>query len=172
MTKQESVPADRTIQNELVVVHRMDGTLRRGILEWDTTTKQVVPPDPLPDVLHIRCENQDECSLVQVSETKAVFLVKRHEGAFDHDEVKFFSDVAATDLWIRIQFADGEVVEGRTKNNARLLFDSGIWLRPFDSTGNNVLVYVPKSSVVEFHVMGVAVHRAVVRQNHERPENE
>jgi hypothetical protein len=172
LTKQESVPADRMIQNELVVVHRMDGTLSRGILEWDTTTKQVVPPAPLPDVLHIRCEDQDECSLVQVSETKAVFLVKRHEGAFDHDEVKFFSDVAATDLWIRIQFADGEVVEGRTKNNARLLFDSGIWLRPFDSTGNNVLVYVPKSSVVEFHVMGVAVHRAVVRQNHERPENE
>ena len=127
MTKQESVPADRMIQNELVVVHRMDGTLSRGILEWDTTTRQVVPPAPLPEVLHIRCDNQDECSLV---------------------------------------------VEGRTENDARLLFDSGIWLRPFDSTGNNILVYVPKSSVVEFHVMGVAVHRAMVRQNYERPENE
>src|SRR5271165_4185380 len=61
---------------------------------------------------------------------------------------------------IRIRFPDGEVLEGRTENDARLPFDAGIWLRPFDSTGNNVLVYVPKSSVVEFHVMGVAIHRA------------
>jgi len=86
--------------------------------------------------------------------------VKQHEGAFDHDEVKFFSDMAATDLWIRIRFADGEVLEGQTHNDTRLLLDPGIWLRPFDSTGNNILVYVPKSSVVEFHVMGVAIHRA------------
>jgi hypothetical protein len=160
LTKQEYVPADGTMQNELVIVHKVDGTLTRGILEWDTTTKQVVPPVLLPDILHIRCEDQTECSLVQVSEMKAIFFVKRHEGAFDHDEVKFFSDVAATDLWIRIRFADGEVLEGRTENRARLLFDSGIWLRPFDSTGNNVLIYIPKSSVVEFHVMGVAVHRS------------
>jgi hypothetical protein len=147
------------MQSELVVVHRLDGTLNRGLLEWDTTTSHVVPPAPLPEILQIRCDNQGAASLVQVSELKAIFFVKRHEGALDHDEVKFFSDVAATDLWIRVRFADGEVLEGRTHNNSRLLFDAGIWLRPFDSTGNNVLVYVPKSSVVEFHVMGVAVHR-------------
>jgi len=91
---------------------------------------------------------------------KAVFFVKRHEGAHDHEEVKFFSDVAATDLWIRVKFADGEVLEGQAQNDMRLLVDPGIWLRPFDSTGNNVLVYVPKCSVAEFHVMGVAIHRS------------
>ena len=142
------------------MVHRIDGTLTRGILEWDMTTRQVIPLAPLPDVLHIRCDNQAEPSLVQVSDMKAIFFVKRHEGALDHDEVKFFSDIDATDLWIRVRFADGEILEGRTQNNARLLFDAGVWLRPFDSTGNNVLVYIPKSSIVEFHVMGVAVHRS------------
>jgi hypothetical protein len=160
MTKQGSNPVDVTKENELVVVHRTDGSLSRGILEWDTNASQVVPPAPLPEALHIRCDNQAESSLVQVADTKAIFFVKRHEGTLDHDEVKFFSDVAATDLWIRVRFADGEVLEGRTENDVRLLFDAGIWLRPFDSTGNNVLVYVHKSAVVEFHVMGVAVHRS------------
>ncbi len=158
-TEQGELSGSGSIQTELVVVHRIDGTLRRGILEWGTTTRQVIPPAPLPNVLHIRCDNQAESSLIQVSDTKAIFFVKEHEGILDHDEVKFFSDIEATDLWIRVRFADGEILEGRTQNNARLLFDSGVWLRPFDSTGNNILVYVPKSSIVEFHVMGVAVHR-------------
>ena len=156
---QESAPGRGAIQNDLVVLHRVDGTLRRGVLEWNAPTETLVPPDPLPEALHVRGENDGESQIVQLSEMKAIFFVKRHEGSLDHDEVKFFSDISATDLWIRVQFADGEVLEGRTENNARLLFDSGVWLRPFDSTGNNVLVYVPKSSVVEFHVMGVAIHK-------------
>jgi hypothetical protein len=157
LTTQKSAPGSGTMQNDLVVLHRIDGTLRRGILEWETPRERLVPPAPLPDALHIRGENEGESHLVQLSDMKAVFFVKRHEGTLDHDEVKFFSNIPATDLWIRVEFADGEVLEGRTENNARLLFDAGVWLRPFDSTGNNVLVYVPKSSVVEFHVMGVAV---------------
>jgi hypothetical protein len=156
---QESVPRRGTVQSDLVVLHRVDGTLRRGVMEWDAPSQTLVPPDPLPEALHIRGENEGESHIVQLSDMKAIFFVKRHEGSLEHDEVNFFSDISATDLWIRVQFADGEVLEGRTENNARLLFDSGVWLRPFDSTGNNVLVYVPKSSVVEFHVMGVAIHK-------------
>lgn len=161
MTKKETETLlETTVATELVVVHRSDGTLVKGMLEWDANTEHVVPPSPLPEVLHIRGEVSGECSQILASEAKAVFFVKRHEGALDHDEVKFFSDMAATDLWIRVRFADGEILEGQTRNDTRLLLDSGVWLRPFDSTGNNVLVYVPKSSVVEFHVMGVAIHRS------------
>ena len=148
-----------TVAGELVVVHRTDGTLAKGILQWNSAGQPLLPPSPLPGVLHLQDEASGECVLIPVSETKAVFLVKKHAGAYEHDEVKFFSDVAATDLWIRVKFADGEVLEGQAQNDMRLLVDPGIWLRPFDSTGNNVLVYVPKSSVVEFHVMGVAIPR-------------
>jgi hypothetical protein len=163
MTKIEveaNVAPDSNVPGELVVVHRTNGTLVKGVLELDANTEAIVPSSPLSEALHIRGEVSGECSLIQVSEAKAVFFVKQHEGALDHDEVKFFSDVAATDLWIRIRFADGEALEGQTHNDTRLLLDPGIWLRPFDRTGNNVLVYVPKSSVVEFHVMGVAIHRS------------
>ena len=147
------------MRGELVVVHRTDGTVIKGLLEWDAEEEHLFPSVPLPEALRIRTEDSDECSLVGASQAKAVFFVKGHEGVLDHDEVKFFSDIAATDLWIRIRFADGEVLEGETRNDARLLFDPGVWLRPLDRTGNNILVYVPKSSVVEFHVMGVAIRR-------------
>jgi len=140
-----------------VVVHKKDGSLVKGFLDWGNHNWGVVPPIPLPDALCIRSDAPDAAFSVQLSDAKAVFLVKRHDGTPGHDEVKFFSQVEAADLWIRIRFADGEVLEGQTRNDARLLLDPGIWLRPFDSTGNNVLVYVPKSSVVEFHIMGTAV---------------
>ncbi len=163
MTKIEAefnTTPNETASSELVVVHRRNGTLVKGTLDLDRPGDHIIPPAPLPEAIHIRGELSRESALIHVSEAKAVFFVKHHEGALDHDEVKFFSDVAATDLWIRIRFADGEVLEGQTHNDTRLLLDCGIWLRPFDSTGNNVLVYVPKSSVVEFHVMGVAIHRS------------
>jgi len=160
-TEQETEPTPATlVSGELVVVHKTDGTLVKGVLQWSPSGGHVVPPSPLPAVLHILGEAPGQCFLVPAGEMKAVFFVKRHEGAHDHEEVKFFSDVAATDLWIRVKFADGEVLEGQAQNDMRLLVDPGIWLRPFDSTGNNVLVYVPKCSVAEFHVMGVAIHRS------------
>jgi len=157
--KGSSTTPPATFSQELIVVHKTDGTLVKGFLEWDAKSEHVVPPLPLPGALHIRGDVSGECFLVCASEAKAVFFVKRHDGSLDHDEVKFFSDIEATDLWIRIRFADGEVLEGQTRNDMRLLVDPGVWLRPFDSTGNNVLVYVPKSSVVDFNVMGVAVHK-------------
>lgn len=147
------------ISSDLVVVHKADGTLIKGRLEGNADSTKVIPSVALPDVLHVRSETPGECFLIQTSDTKAVFFVKRHEGTPDHDEVKFFSDVAATDLWVRIQFADGEVIEGQMENNRRLLVDPGVWLRPFDGTSNNILVYVAKSALVEFHVMAVAVNR-------------
>jgi Family of unknown function (DUF6982) len=160
MTKRENEFIPKSdISNGLVVVHKADGTLIKGRLECAADSAKAIPFSPLPGVLHVRGVAPDECFLIQTCETKAVFFVKRHEGTLDHDDVKFFSDIAATDLWIRLQFADGEVLEGQMENDKRLLVDPGLWLRPVDTAGNNILVYIPKSAVVEFHVMGVAIHR-------------
>lgn len=146
-------------EQDLVVVHVSGGSLIKGVLQWEDHTGPDRNPDSLPDILNVKLTPSDLTS-IPLADAKAVFFVKRPEGNFDHDEVKFFADVQApTDLWIRITFGDGEVMEGRTENTPSLLLEPGIWLRPFDSTGNNVLVYVPKCSVVDFHVMGVSVPR-------------
>ena len=141
---------------DLVVVHSVGGNLTKGTLEWETVSESVIPPTPLPDVLHIKCSGSTEEKVVPLSDTKAVFLVKTHEGDNEHEEVKFFETVTPNHVWARIQFADGEVLEGRAENSPRLLFDPGIWLQPFDMTGNNSLVYIPKSSIIDFHILGVA----------------
>ena len=159
MTKKESDTLKSAAAGDLVVVHKADGTLIKGTLECEIVGVPVIPSLPLPAVLHIRGTTPGKCFLVPTCEAKAVFFVKRYEGTPDNDEVKFFSEVDATDLWIRIRFADGEVIEGQTENGRRLLIDSGVWLRPLDSTSNNILIYVPKIAVVEFHVMGVVVDR-------------
>ena len=155
MSEKVSHPTNR-IAGELVVVHKADGTLTKGRLECTRDGGHVIPSLPLPAVLHVRGNTPGECTLIATCETKAVFFVKHHEGNRDHEEVRFFSDVAATNLWIQIHFADGEVIEGEAENDRRLLVDPGVWLKPLDSTSNNVLIYVPKAAVAEFHVMGVA----------------
>jgi len=141
--------------NDLVVVHSASGSLTKGILEFKASSESVIPPAPLPEALHIKCGAAGEDKVIPLCETKAVFFVKEQDGNREHDEVKFFSDVTPQCLWIRVQFPDGEVLEGRTENSRRLLFDPGIWLQPFDTITNNFLVYIPKSSVVAFHIMGV-----------------
>lgn len=159
MRQKESDTHNNSDAGDLVVVHKADGTLIKGRLECEMGGVHIIPSSPLPGVLHVRSSSPGECILIPTCETKAVFFVKRHEGNQDHDEVKFFSEIAATDLWIRIRFADEEVIEGQTENDRRLLDDPGVWLRPLDSTSNNILIYVPKSAIAEFHVMGVAIPR-------------
>ena len=138
----------------LVVVHTASG-LTKGTLEWHARLECEIPPTPLPDELHIKCASSGEDKIIPVCETKAVFFVKNQKGNQEYDEVKFFAGVTPDYLWVRVQFADGEVLEGRAENSLRLLFDPGIWLQPLDIITNNVLVYIPKSSVVDFHIMGV-----------------
>jgi hypothetical protein len=148
------------MSNNLVAIHKTGGTVVKGVLEWDTGANDGFPTCPLPHLLKIKEEGSAQTAEVKMSQAKAIFFIKNFEAAdLSPDEVKFFGDVPVTDLWVRVHFADGEILEGQTNNDARLLVDSGLWLKPFDSTVNNVFIYVPKSSVVEFHVMGVAGHR-------------
>jgi len=155
MNSAEVVASKTGIISDLVVVHGSGGRITRGTLDWNPASEQAIPPTPLPDELHIKCSTSGEDKVVSLAETKAVFFVKRQEGDQEHDEVKFFADVTPEYLWIRVRFADGEVLEGRTENSRSLLFAPGFWLQPFDTITNNSLVYIPKSSVVEFHVVGV-----------------
>ena len=147
-------------QSGQVVVHKKDGSVVKGMLEPESAHGPV-PVDGHPFyALHIRSVSPGECILVQPEDTKAIFFVRDHDGKADHEEVKFFADVDARELWIRLRFTDGEVIEGRTDNNNALLSSAGFWLEPFDSTGNNLLIYVHKSAIADFHIMGVAMPRA------------
>jgi hypothetical protein len=132
----------------------VNGALIKGTLDFEPTTG-VDPEAILPEVLHVQGIADLPSVRVSLCDAKAVFFVKQKEGRREHEEVKFFSDVEASELWLRVCFADGEILEGRAVNSLRLFVDEGIWLKPLDSTANNTLIYVPKSSLTDLQVMGV-----------------
>lgn len=159
LDKQTDPAFSAMIRNHLVVVHINDGTLIKGTLQWPIATEHPVPLPSLPSVFHVHNEITGANCEVYLTEAKAVFFVRTHEGNARHDEVRFFRSSLVLDLWIQVRMPDGEVLEGRTENSVRLLTEPGFWLWPTDRVANNLLVYVPKSSVVEFHVMGCGTAR-------------
>jgi len=55
---------------------------------------------------------------------------------------------------MRVQFLDGEVMEGIVHNSLRYLVDPGFFLLPTDPFGNNKLVYVMKNQLADHRVLG------------------
>ncbi len=152
------------MRNDLVVVHTKAGKLVKGYLRWVAASCDSPSLPALPDVLHISHDNEGEISSIDLDDAKAVFFVRTQEGNVEYSEVKFFTDHPATELWVQVQLADQESVEGRVENCSRLLFEPGFWLRPTDCVANNIMVYVPKSSIVDFRVMGLATVRKRVAE--------
>lgn len=146
-------------RNDLVVVHTRAGKLVKGYLQWLAASLSQYSLPPLPDVLAIGHELNDEVTSVDLADVKAVFFVRTREGNGDYSEVKFFADETVPELWVQVRLADGEALEGRVENSSSLLFEQGLWLRPTDCLGNNLMVFVPRISVVDFHVMGFAAAR-------------
>jgi hypothetical protein len=57
---------------------------------------------------------------------------------------------------VRVKFFDQEYLEGVLRNSAQLLVDPGFFLKPPDLQSNNEILYVIKSSLVDFRVLGVS----------------
>jgi len=56
---------------------------------------------------------------------------------------------------MRLQFVDGEVMEGIVYNSLRYLIDPGFFLLPTDPDSNNKVVYVRKNRLVDLRVLGM-----------------
>jgi hypothetical protein len=150
-------------REDRVVVRTLLGTTTKGVLRWRAPSEQYSPIPSLPDVLSVRDESTGEISAVPMANIKAVFFVRTHAGNTHYEEVKFFPKRVPVDLWVEVRLADGEALEGWTDNNVRLLSEPGFWLWSIDVAANNVLAYVPKTSVVEFHVRGFTSNRPTLK---------
>jgi hypothetical protein len=140
----------------LVVVRNQDGSIIRTTLQWPVAPMPVSLPS-LPADLEVCEDETQECRSVDLSRAKAVFFVRSHAGnSAQHDHIRFFSNTGLVrNLWVRVRMKDGEVMEGRTANDGSLLNEPGFWLWPTDIFSNNLLIYVPKTAVAEFHIMDI-----------------
>jgi len=92
---------------------------------------------------------------VPLASLKAVFFVRDFKGDPQYEPVQFLSKAPVSEkLFVRVRLRDGEVLEGRVNNGLDLLLHPGFFLSPSDPEGNNLRVYIPKSAVADFKVLG------------------
>jgi hypothetical protein len=113
-------------------------------------------PHRSPETFRFRRFDSDFVDEIPTAEIKAVFYVHSFEGDSEHKHLNFYSRAPIVHgIWMRVQFLDGEVMEGIVYNSIRYLIDPGFFLMPTDPGSNNKLVYVVKSWLVDHRVLGV-----------------
>jgi hypothetical protein len=110
-------------------------------------------PDPAPSEIRI-ISREGRKKRFQLDQLKAVFFVKDFQGDPGYAEVKFMAQEPDKSMvWVRVEFVDGEVQEGKVLNSIELLRDPGFYLWPLDRDVNNEMVFVSKSSLKSFTVL-------------------
>ncbi len=146
-----------------VVVRKLDGAIIKGYV--DPTLDPVTAKEDSITVTSLT----EEIIQVSTNEIKALFFVRKFSGNKDYCEVKFFESQPRIDgLWVRLNFADNEAIEGIVANSLNFLVQSGFYLKPPDPNSNNRLMYVVKSALKEFTVLGVQYSKGNIADYYER----
>lgn len=110
--------------------------LTRGILRMTTLDGQELPVD--------------------LTQLKGVFFVRDFEGNKNHLENKILtSDPEQQGLRVRLRFEDNETMEGVVENHLDFIQSNAFFFWPADPEANNNLIFVVKSSLLGFRVLGV-----------------
>jgi hypothetical protein len=109
-----------------------------------------------PESFLVRHYDTNNIEEIASREIKAVFYVNSFEGDAEHQHLNFHSRAPIVPgIWMRVQFLDGEVMEGIVYNSIRYLVEPGFFLMPTDPESNNKLVYVIKSQLADHRVLGM-----------------
>ncbi len=146
-------------RSERVVIQFGTRTIK-GYLDfqaWNTVEELLGhAPQTFPETFTVRLLDSDVVEEVSAQEIKAVFYVNSFEGDRDHQILNFHSRAPIVHgIWMRLQFLDGEVMEGIVYNSIRYLIDPGFFLLPTDPDNNNRLVYVRKNWLADHRVLGM-----------------
>lgn len=106
-------------------------------------------------VLHMRSVDGRDLPL-DLEQLKGIFFVRDYDGDRSYLETKSLtSDPERKGLRVRLRFEDNETLEGVVENSVDLLQAVGFFFWPADSKANNELVFVIKSALLGFRVLGV-----------------
>jgi hypothetical protein len=146
-------------KSEKVVIQFGTGTLK-GYLDSpaSNTIEELLGNAPQSSLETIRIRRLDSDAVEEVSfkDVKAVFYVNSFDGDSQHNHLNFHTRAPIVHgIWMRLQFLDGEVMEGIVYNSIRYLIDPGFFLLPTDPGSNNKLVYVLKSWLVDHRILGM-----------------
>jgi hypothetical protein len=155
--------ADKEESDSYRLVIRYENHAVRGLVEPSElgSIDQLLRNDPMYPLDSIRLKLLDTGAVEEVStkDAKAVFFVKTFDGDLKHRALHFHEHAPTVPgLWVRVYFYDGEMIEGIINNAKDFVLENGFFLRPTDPNGNNRLVYVLKSGLKDFHVLGMRNH--------------
>ena len=149
------------VKEHKVVIHLGCGDVLKGSITCNGS------PDPSAifeneDVseIEVKLLKSEEWLRIPIEEVKAVFFVKSFRGDSKRKTLRFYSNGPELGpVWAEVRFQDNEVLEGKIENSARHLMGNGFVMRPTDSGGNNLLVYVNKKAMSGYRVLGVRANR-------------
>ncbi|MCW5983030.1 MAG: hypothetical protein KIT09_33385 [Bryobacteraceae bacterium] len=94
--------------------------------------------------------------VVPYREVKAVGFVRDLDAAVLAGEKREFTTRPKSEgLWVRLQFRDGDLIDGLLANNLLQLSEHGFTIVPPDSLSNNQRIFVPRAALAELKVLGV-----------------
>ena len=149
---------ENSTRSEKVVIQFGTRTVK-GYLESPTwnTIEELLSGAPLstPETLHVRLFDSNTVEEISIKDVKAIFYVHNFDGDANHKEMSFYGKSPIVHgIWMRVQFLDGEVIEGIVHNSMRYLVDPGFFLVPTHPGSNNKLIYVSKSQLADHRVLG------------------
>ncbi len=93
---------------------------------------------------------------LDLEQLKGIFFVRDYEGDKGYLETKSLTtDPERKGLRVRLRFEDNETLEGVVENSVDLLQADGFFFWPADTNANNELIFVVKSALLGFRVLGV-----------------
>jgi hypothetical protein len=93
---------------------------------------------------------------VSYAEVKAVCFVRDFEGGDTWRQHRaFLTRPKSAGLWVRLNFRDGDSVEGLLPNNLIQLETTGFSIVPPDPTFHNQRIFVPRAALSDVQVLGV-----------------
>ena len=136
-----------------VVIRYADGSTLRGYLSAEEAETIGVEEASAFSVRRV----SGQIEKVRTATVKAIFFVKTFEGSRDYSEFKVFTNQPnGHGVWVRVQFLDGEIMEGLAPNSLETYTKSVFHLTPPDPASNNQVVLVSKPCLAEMQILGIA----------------
>jgi hypothetical protein len=140
-----------------VVVNLKNSNVLYGYYHTDTDSQDPsAVPNDLPVTMTIEPQAGGPAVTFRLEDAKAVFFVNSFAGSPTQQDVRFFDSLSIHPyLWARLTFQDGEIMEGRVSNDIELLTKNAFQLFPVDELTNNRSLFVPKTSLSSFQIIGL-----------------
>jgi uncharacterized protein DUF6982 len=108
--------------------------------------------------------------LIDLGEVKSVEFVRDFNETAAPGRKTFATRPRTEGLWVRLKFADNDILEGMMPNDLVQLSAEGYLITPPDTRGNVQRVFVPKAALAEMNVLAV-IGRPDSRRKPVKPED-